>query len=126
MAPTKRKRRSTKHRGNTAGMVESRGRTGRRPLEAEKRSGSGSGAGSGAADARARRMERANRPPTWRSATTRGLAAALFLFALSILVLKTPVVQALLLLPVILLIYIPMGYYLELFLHRRRTRPKPR
>ena len=35
MAQTKRKR-QTKHRGNAAGVVESRGRTGRKPTEAEK------------------------------------------------------------------------------------------
>ena len=36
MASTKRKRR-TKHRGNAAGMVEVRGRTGRRPTESESK-----------------------------------------------------------------------------------------
>ena len=36
MAQTKRKRR-TKHRGNAAGAVEARGRTGRKPTEAERR-----------------------------------------------------------------------------------------
>ena len=35
MAQTKRKR-QTKHRGNAAGEVESRGRTGRKPTVAEK------------------------------------------------------------------------------------------
>jgi len=35
MAQTKRKR-QTKHRGNAAGVVESRGRTGRKPTKAEK------------------------------------------------------------------------------------------
>ena len=35
MAQTRRKR-QTKHRGNAAGMVESRGRTGRKPTPAEK------------------------------------------------------------------------------------------
>ena len=35
MAQTKRKR-QTKHRGNAAGVVESRGRTGRKPTAAEK------------------------------------------------------------------------------------------
>ena len=35
MAQTRRKR-QTKHRGNAAGMVESRGRTGRKPTAAEK------------------------------------------------------------------------------------------
>ena len=36
MAQT-RKRRQTKHRGNAAGMVEARGRTGRKPTDAERK-----------------------------------------------------------------------------------------
>ena len=36
MAQTKRKRR-TKHRGNAAGSVEARGRTGRKPTDQERR-----------------------------------------------------------------------------------------
>ena len=36
MAPTKKKR-STKHRGNAVGMVESRGRTGRKPAPGERK-----------------------------------------------------------------------------------------
>ena len=42
MAQTKRKR-QTKHRGNAAGVIETRGRTGRKPTAAEK-SGKGIGA----------------------------------------------------------------------------------
>ena len=68
MAQTKRKRR-TKHRGNAAGVVESRGRTGRRPTAEELRKTS----------ARERRM---NRPPSWNSAFLKAglMAALLFLF----------------------------------------------
>ena len=36
MAPTKRKRRS-KHRGNAAGTIEARGRTGRKPSPEEQK-----------------------------------------------------------------------------------------
>ena len=36
MAQTKRKRR-TKHRGNAAGSIEARGRTGRKPNETERK-----------------------------------------------------------------------------------------
>ena len=57
MAQTKRKRR-TKHRGNAAGMVEARGRTGRKPGPAERKAGR-----------RARaRQDRFSKPPTVRSA----------------------------------------------------------
>ena len=50
MAQT-RKRRSTKHRGNAAGMVEQRGRTGRKPTEAERKL-------SAKEEARQRRLDR--------------------------------------------------------------------
>src|SRR5437763_164803 len=59
MAQTKRKRK-TKHRGTQAGTVESRGRTGRRPTQAEGRK-----------ITRDRRKTRLDRPPTWRSALNR-------------------------------------------------------
>ena len=56
MAQTKRKRR-TKHRGNAAGTIEARGRTGRKPTADEQRKAS-----SGA------REERRFVEPTWTSA----------------------------------------------------------
>ena len=52
MAQTRRKR-QTKHRGNAAGFVESRGRTGRKPTAAEK---------SGKAAEAAERQAAARRP----------------------------------------------------------------
>ena len=71
MAQTKRKRR-TKHRGTAAGTIESRGRTGRKPTAEEQRNAQ-------RADARQRRL---NKPPTWRSAFTKGSLMAAVLFAL--------------------------------------------
>ena len=56
MAQT-RKRRRTKHRGNAAGMVEVRGRTGRRPEPGEKRP-------SVKQEAAPRRRNRMETPPT--------------------------------------------------------------
>jgi hypothetical protein len=114
MAQTKRKRR-TKHRGNAAGVVEVRGRTGRKPTTSEK---------GGKSDARARRLERLDRPPTWRSAAQRALVATAIMLALSVLVLRFNVTRTVALMPVVLLIYIPMGYYTDLFLYRRRQRQK--
>src|SRR6202011_5735093 len=63
VAQTKRKR-QTKHRGNAAGVVESRGRTGRKPTAAEK-----SGKGGDAARAKQKRpVDKRDLPPTWRGA----------------------------------------------------------
>ena len=115
MAQAKRRRR-TKHRGNAAGVVEARGRTGRKPTAAEK---SGTGAGSGRA--RESRLERLNRPPTWRGAFYRAMFAAVLLLLASLLLLKKPT-QAIVLFPIVLLLYLPISYYTDLWMFRRRQR----
>ena len=77
MAQTKRRRR-TKHRGNAAGIVEARGRTGRKPDASERKL-------SARDEARQRREERMNRPPTWKGAFQRaGMAAGLFAVLITI------------------------------------------
>jgi hypothetical protein len=116
MAQT-RKRRRSKHRGTAAGTVEARGRTGRRPEASERKS-------SRSESASDRRANRLDRPPTWRSAALRALAAAgIFLLAI-VLLFKQPVVQAISLSAFMVLVYLPMGYYTDLFLYRRRQRQK--
>jgi hypothetical protein len=119
MAQTRRKRRTTKHRGNAAGMIESRGRTGKRPVTPEGRKGGGRGG------ARSRREDRFNRPPEWRGAVNRAVIAALFFGVVAVLILDRTVPQAAVLAAFMLLIYIPMGYYTDLFIYRRRQR-RPR
>lgn len=117
MAQT-RKRRQTKHRGNAAGMVELRGRTGRAPRVDEKQQKLDA-----KAEARAKRLARLDSPPNWRGAMNRaGIAAAFFLIVL--LVLGQPVAAAVPLAAVTLLIYIPMSYYTDLFIYRRRQKQK--
>src|SRR4051794_17940947 len=111
MAQTKKKRRS-KHRGNAAGVVEARGRTGRKPTEAERKKAA-------AADSRRERMTRA---PTWKSATIRAGLAAIVFGALLGLLFKTPVSQAISLTCFVFLFYIPLGYYTDVWIHKRRQR----
>jgi hypothetical protein len=115
MAQTKRKR-QTKHRGNAAGVVESRGRTGRKPTKAEK-------GGAAGAPSREKRLERHERPPTWRSAFYRAMAAAVLMLLVMLLILKKPT-QAIAYFPVVLLIYVPISYYTDLWLFNRRQRSK--
>lgn len=115
MAQT-RKRRSTKHRGNAAGMVEQRGRTGRRPTEAERKL-------SAKDEARQRRLDRLDQPPTWKGAVNRAAIAAL-LFVVIIAILQGNIATAVTLGAVMLLIYIPMSYYTDLFIYRRRQKKK--
>jgi hypothetical protein len=113
MAQTKRKRKG-KHRGTQAGTIEARGRTGRRPqtkVEAKKVS-------------RERRAARFDRPPTWRSALNRAaISAAVFAVAVVVLF-HRPVAAGLVLGLVMVVLYLPMSYYTDRYLFKRRQRQK--
>lgn len=116
MAQT-RKRRRTKHRGNAAGMVEVRGRTGRKPDGAVRKPDA-------KPTAAERREARMNREPSWRRAVTNAAIGALFLFVLSIFLLDQTPAQAAVLVPFLFLIYIPLGYYTDAFIYKRRQAKK--
>lgn len=120
MAKT-RKKRKTKHRGNAAGIVESRGRTGRRPTVAERQGKSGSASRKGD---KAVRENRFDSPPSWRSAALRALLAAAAFFGFLVLLFKRPALPALAISVVMIGVYTPLGYYTDLFIHRRRMRKK--
>jgi hypothetical protein len=108
VASTKRKRR-TKHRGNAAGMVETRGRTGRKAGPADRKGA-----------ARKGRMDRFSKPPTMRSAVQRSGIAAIVFVAAMILIVHQPVGAAIALGGFVLLFYVPLSYYTDLFFYRRR------
>jgi hypothetical protein len=119
MAQTKRKR-QTKHRGNAAGKVEARGRTGRKPTESERK-------GAGKDDARARRLARLDQPPTWRGALNRAfIATGLFLVLLLLFFRSQQIGPKLGIAAFMLLLYVPLGYYTDLFIYRRRQARKLR
>ena len=114
MAQTRRRRR-TKHRGNAAGVIESRGRTGRKPTAAEKR---------GAASAARKKdalKDRRDRPPTWRGAFYKAMIAAVLLLVVAIVL---HVGAAVAYFPFALLLYTPISYYTDLWIYRRRQRAK--
>ncbi len=114
MAQTKRKRRS-KHRGNAAGTVEARGRTGRPPTAEERKKNTRT-------DARERRL---NTPPTWKGSSTRAGFAAGIMFVFLILTTKNHSMAAAAVFAVLaFVLYAPAGYYLETYLFRRRVRKK--
>lgn len=121
MAQT-RKKRQTKHRGNAAGIVESRGRTGRKPTDTEKARG-----GAPVSKMEQRRIaaeERRKRPPTWRGAMNRaGIAAIVFVVAVIALFGQKPATAVSVGL-LAFLFYIPLGYYVDLAIHRRAQRRK--
>lgn len=113
MAQTKRKR-QTKHRGNAAGVVEARGRTGRAPSASEK-------GGKGKGDAK---LARQDRPPTWRSAFTRAMIATVALLFVGVLFIHGGSTVLLPFFPIILGVYTVIGYQTDKFLYNRRMRRK--
>jgi protein-S-isoprenylcysteine O-methyltransferase Ste14 len=114
MAQTKRKR-QTKHRGNAAGVVESRGRTGRKPTAAEKKGDTGK--------AKAQAVDRRDRPPTWRAAFIKGMFAAVVL--LLFVIFFTPKSGSLVaLFPIVLVMYTVISYYTDRWVYARRQRNK--
>jgi hypothetical protein len=117
VAQTKRKR-QTKHRGNAAGVVESRGRTGRKPTTAEK-----TGKGMSATGKKEQTLARQDRPPTWLGAFYRSMIAAVLMLLVSLFLLKKPG-EAIALFPIVLLAYVPISYYTDQWMFKRRQRRK--
>jgi len=116
MAQTKRKRRS-KHRGNAAGVVETRGRTGRRPTEEELKK-------SGRETARERRM---NKPPSWNSAFLKAalMAGLLFVFTrIGVFGSEASISQSLVLCLFAVLLYTPLAFVTDRWVYQRAQRRK--
>ncbi|HET6506275.1 MAG TPA: hypothetical protein VFG42_05770 [Baekduia sp.] len=111
MAQTKRKRR-TKHRGNAAGVVEVRGRTGKQVNPTSGSKGKG-----------AVRTDRLDRPPTWRSAANRS-AIATVLFVLVIALLQKNVAAAVAIGLVMFFVYTALGFYTDKWIYERRQAKK--
>jgi hypothetical protein len=116
MAQTKRKRR-TKHRGNAAGSIEARGRTGRKPTAEEQK-------GTARQSARDRR---ASKPPSWNGAALKALAMAVLLFVLTqvgILGNDASISQGIFLSALALVIYTPLAYVTDKWVYARMLRQK--
>ena len=114
MAQTRRKRR-TKHRGNAAGRVEARGRTGRKPGEGEKKPVT-----------RAQiAAERRAKPPTWKSAAGKSAFASVVLLLFIVLDLfktNTTTVGAITMALIAFILYTPLTYFLDRIMYDRRQR----
>jgi hypothetical protein len=113
MAQT-RKRRRRKHRGTQGGRIDRR-RSGRPRSRQEAK-----------ARARGDRAARFDRPPTWRSAINRGLVAAGLFVVLLLLVFGRPPAESIAFGLFMLAFYIPMGYFIDSMIWRRRQRSKTR
>jgi hypothetical protein len=117
MAPTKRKR-QTKHRGNAAGVVESRGRTGRKPTPAEK-----SGKAGDVAREKEKLLDKRDRPPTWRGAFVKAMFAGVVLLLVVIVVFNQSN-GAIGLFPIVIAMYTVISYYTDKWVYDRRQRKK--
>lgn len=112
------KKRRTKHRGNAAGQIVARGNTGSgRSTDADPRVARRSAAAQ-------RRQDRFDTPPSWRSSLNRALIATVIFGVVIVAFFGQPVAAAIPLTVFMLVIYVPMGYYTDLFLYRRRQRQK--
>ena len=110
MAQTRRKRKH-KHRGTQAGTIEARGRT--------SRTSAGSGQKATAAE---RRAERMSKPPTWRGSFNRAAIAAVLFGVVVVVAFGQPVPNGIFLALIMIALYLPMTYYMDLFLYRRHQR----
>lgn len=120
MAQTKRKR-TRKHRGNAAGIVEraahnSRGAAGpsgsKRPQSKEE----------ARAEARRKRQDRLNRPPTWKGAFQRAAIAAAFFAVLVTLVFREKILTSIALALFMLVVYVPLSYITDRALYNWRVK----
>jgi hypothetical protein len=112
MAQTKNKRRR-KHRGTAAGTIERAGRTGKPQTREDAKQ-----------IARARRAERLDKPPEWRSTITRAGIAALVFAVLVVALFGRPIASGLLLGVVMFAIYVPLGYATDSAIYRFRNKRK--
>nr|MBA2644019.1 hypothetical protein [Solirubrobacterales bacterium] len=67
-------------------------------------------------------------PPSWRGAYIRAGFAALFLFGLTRLGLggDMPLEQSILFATIAMFVYVPLGYYMDTFIHSRRQKRNSR
>jgi len=119
VAQTKKKR-TRKKRGTQAGNVDtSRRSRPRSRAEAKNQARSGGGG-------RSRSMQKGDNPPTWRGAAFRGLIASGIFVLLLLLLFGRPLTSSLIIGLVMLVFYIPAGFYMDLYLWRRRERQRIR
>jgi len=112
VAQTKKKRRR-KHSGTQAGTIQREPRQARPQTKEEKREAN-----------RRRRLERMDRPPTLRGSAGRAAVAAVIFVGVVILVLGQSPAQGLAFGAFMFLLYIPIGYFTDSFMYRRRQRKK--
>lgn len=125
MAQTRKKRRR-KHRGTQAGTVGGKRSRPRSRAEARAQARSRASSSKSKSGRKQRVADRVGSPPTWRGAVNRALIAAAIFMLLLVLLFRRPFLEAFGLSAFMLLAYIPMGYYMDRFFFRMRTRREER
>lgn len=115
MAQQAKRRRRKKRRGTQGGRVDTRGPRGRPRNREQAR-----------AQAKRRAGDRRDVAPTWRSAFMRGLFGGAIFFVLALTILGQPIGGAIALSVIMVAMYVPLGYYVDLFFYRRRMRSQQR
>jgi hypothetical protein len=121
------KRRRRKHRGTQGGRIDRKPK--RKPQsrdEARAQMRSRSKGSRGRGRGRGQAFQRGTRPPSWRSAMNRGLIASAVFFAIVVFAFRRPVAEGISLSAVMVLLYIPMGYFMDGIFYRRRQRQQQR
>ena len=118
MAQTKKKR-NRKRRGTQAGNIDTRKKARPRNRQ-EARNQARSGGGNKA------RATRIDAPPTWKGATIRGVIASVVFVALLMIIFGRSPAQALPIGLLMLVFYIPAGFYMDQTMWRRRERARIR
>jgi hypothetical protein len=90
-------------------MVETRGRTGRKPTAGERKT-----------QGRRERVNRFSKPPSWRSSFNRAAIAAAIFVVVAILALKIKPAPAILFGIFLALFYTPLTYFTDGVVYRRR------
>jgi hypothetical protein len=119
MAKTKKKRRS-KHRGTQGGRVDTR--PARRPRNRAEARAQAKSRRSGGSKRKPTRQDRALTPPTWRGSLAKGGLAAVLFFALFALVFRRPLGPSAMIAVFMLAFYVPMSYFVDDFMFKRRIR----
>jgi hypothetical protein len=117
VAQTKKKR-QTKHRGNAAGVVEVRGRTGRPPSPEEKKR----------QERAARTAKRQTRPPSWKTSTRNAGMIGVLIFVVLLVENHSKgnaLPSALIVGVLAFVVYTPVGFYMERFMWKRRMAKLP-
>jgi hypothetical protein len=114
-----RKKRRRKRRGTQGGRVDPNRRAGRPRSREEAKARA-------RASRKGRPAARLDAPPTWRSAIVRAVVAAAIFTVLLVLLFSRPLGAALGLGALMLVFYVPAGYYMDTMLWRRRERARIR